>query len=207
MPTLGVDQFKSKLTGGGARPNLFQVTCNFPGFAGGNSELASFMIKGASLPTSTMGSVEVPFRGRKLKIAGDRTFPEWTIKVINDVPMKLRDAFERWMNGINQHQSNIGRTNPKDYMTDWSVSQLDKSGAVVKQYIFRGVFPTTVGAIDLAYDSNDAIEEFDVTVQYQYWEANSTPSSGGSGASFGISAGVSASVNVGGVSIGGGIGF
>jgi len=127
MPTLGVDQFKSKLTGGGARANLFQVTCNFPGFAGGSSELASFMIKGASLPTSTMSPIEVPFRGRKLKIAGDRTFPEWTIKVINDVPMKLRDAFERWMNGINQHQSNIGRTNPKDYMTDWSVAQLDKS--------------------------------------------------------------------------------
>ena len=205
---LGVDQFKAKLTGGGARGNLFQVTCNFPGFAGGNSELASFMIKGASLPASTMTAMEVPFRGRKLKIAGNRTFDEWTIKIINDVPMKLRDAFERWMNGINQHQSNVGRARPTDYMVDWIVSQLDKSGNIVKSYIFRGVFPTSVGAIDLSYDTTDEIETFDVVVSYQYWESNTTPSSGASsagGSGFSASVGASASATVGGVTVGGGL--
>jgi hypothetical protein len=201
MSTLGVDQFKSKLTGGGARANLFQVTCNFPGFAGGNSELASFMIKAASLPGSTIGGIEVPFRGRKLKIAGDRTFDQWTITIINDVPMKLRDAFERWMNGVNQHQSNVGRGNPRDYQTDWAVTQLDKSGSPVKNYIFRGVFPRTVAPIDLSYETVDAIEDFQVTVDYQYWEAITTPSSGGSG-NFGSSVGVNAAVNIGGLGFG-----
>jgi len=206
--TVGVDQFKAKLTGGGARPNLFQVTCNFPGYAGGNTELASFMIKGAALPGSAIEPMEVGFRGRKLKIAGDRKFDEWTIKVINDVPMKIRDAFERWMNGINQHQSNIGRGRPTDYMVDWAVAQLDKSGNTVKSYIFRGVFPTAITPIELSYDTTNEIETFDVTVSYQYWESNTTPSSAGN-SGFSASVGASASTNIGGAAVGGGanVGF
>lgn len=206
MATLGVDQFKAQLTGGGARPNLFKVTCNFPGYAGGDSNMASFMIKAASLPASTIGEVLVPFRGRKLKIAGDRTFEQWNITVINDVPMQLRDAFERWMNGINNHSSNNGRSRPNDYMTDLLVDQLDKTGETVKQYIFRGAYPVSVAAIDLNYETVDSVEEFQVTFNYQYWDSNTTPSSGGVGG-FGASVGVSASVNVGGVNISGQFGI
>jgi len=174
MATLGVDDFKSKLVGGGARPNLFKVTCNFPAYAGGNTELASFMIKGAALPASTVAPIEVPFRGRKLKIAGDRTFDAWTITVLNDTKMEVRNAFERWMNGINSHVTNTGKANPRDYQTDMTVEQLDKAGIVTKTYTIRGAFPASVAQIDLSYETNDAIEEFAVELQYQYWESNTT---------------------------------
>lgn len=172
--SLGVDDFKAKLAGGGARPNLFKVKCNFPGFANGSTELASFMIKGASLPASTINSIEVPFRGRKLKIAGDRTFDPWSITIINDTKMEIRNAFERWMNAINAHQANTGLAAPSSYQTDMVVEQLDKAGNVTKIYNFRGVFPTNVSAIDLNFESNDTIEEFGVELSYQYWESPDT---------------------------------
>ena len=115
MAILGVDDFKSKLRGGGARPNLFKATVNFPGYAGGDVELTSFLCKGAQLPTSVMNPIEVPFRGRQLKIAGDRTFENWTVTVLNDTDFNTRDSMERWMNGINAHAANTGLTNPVDY--------------------------------------------------------------------------------------------
>jgi hypothetical protein len=171
---LNIDDFKAKLTGGGARPNLFKVICNFPSVAGGNTELASFMIKGAALPASVLGSIEVPFRGRKLKVAGDRTFEPWTITVINDNSMDIRNSFERWMNFINQHQANAGSANPSNYQTDMTVQQLDRAGKVVKSYNFRGVYPSNVSQIDLNFETNDAIEEFTVELNYQYWESDTT---------------------------------
>jgi hypothetical protein len=174
MATLGIDNFKSKLIGGGARPNLFKCTVNFPAYAGGDTELASFLIKAANLPASTIAPITVPFRGRQLQIAGDRTFEPWIITVINDNDFKLRNAFERWMNGINRHSANTGLTNPSDYQADMAVTQLDKSGNDLKVYNFRGAFPTNVSAIELSYDSVDAIEEFTVEMQIQYWEANTT---------------------------------
>lgn len=171
---LNVDDFKAKLVGGGARPNLFKVICNFPGVAGGNTELASFMIKGATLPASVVAPIEVSFRGRKLKVAGDRTFEAWSITVINDNNMDIRNAFERWMNYINQHQANAGSNNPASYQTDMTVQQLDREGKTVKEYTFRGVFPTNIAAIDLNFETNDAIEEFTVELNYQYWESKTT---------------------------------
>jgi hypothetical protein len=174
MAILGVDDFKSKLVGGGARPNLFKATVNFPSFAGGDIELTSFLIKGASLPASTIGAINVPFRGRQVVIAGDRTFEPWTITVINDIDFKVRNAFERWMNAINQHGQNTGLTNPVDYQADMQVAQLDKAGNEVKTYNFRGCFPTQLSAIDVSYESTDAIEEFTVELQVQYWESNTT---------------------------------
>jgi hypothetical protein len=174
MAILGVDDFKSKLVGGGARPNLFKATVNFPAYAGGEVELTSFMIKAAQLPASVVGTVLVPFRGRQLKIAGDRTFDPWTITVINDTDFKVRNAFERWMNGINQHRNNTGLTNPIDYQADLQVAQLDKAGNEVKVYNFRSTFPTAVSAIELSYDSVDMIEEFQVELQVQYWESDTT---------------------------------
>jgi hypothetical protein len=166
-----IDDFKSKLAGGGARPNLFKVTCNFPAYAAGDNELASFLIKAAALPASVMAPIEVPFRGRKMKIAGDRTFEPWTITVINDGGFVLRNAFERWMNGINTHVDNTGLLDPRDYQTDMSIQQLGRDESVLKTYDLRGVFPTNLSQIEVNYETNDAIEEYTVELQYQYWEA------------------------------------
>lgn len=174
MALLGVDDFKSKLKGGGARANLFDVRVNFPAYALGDAELTSFLCKAAALPASVGAPIEVPFRGRVLKIAGDRTFEEWTITVINDTGFEIRDAMERWMNGINSHNANTGFTDPDEYQTDLSVDQLDKDGTVLKTYNFRGCFPTNISAVDLSYDTTNTIEEFQVTFQVQYWESNTT---------------------------------
>ena len=131
------------------------------------------MCKGAQLPASTMGFVEVPFRGRMLKIAGDRTFETWTITVLNDTGFEVRNSMERWMNGMNAHSSNTGITNPVLYQSDLIVEQLDKDGSTVKTYNLRGCFPTNVSSIEVSYD-NEAIEEFTVEFQVQYWESNTT---------------------------------
>jgi len=174
MAILGIDDFKSRLTGGGARANMFKATVNFPGYAEGDVELTSFLCKAAQLPASILSPVEIPFRGRKLIMAGDRTFEPWNITVINDTDFKVRDAFERWSNGINQHEANVGIANPNDYMADMIVEQLDKEGKAVKRYDFRGTFPTNIGAIDLSYENENQIEEFTVELQVNYWESNTT---------------------------------
>jgi hypothetical protein len=172
--SLGVDDFKSKLIGGGQRPNLFRCTINFPAYAGGDSEFTSFMIKGAQMPASTIAQIDVPFRGRQLKIAGDRTFENWTVSVLSDAGLTIRNAFETWMNGINEHQNNLGLTDPNDYQADMLIEQFDKSENVTKSYTIRGAFPVNVAAVDLNYETNDTIAEFDVELAYQYWESNTT---------------------------------
>jgi hypothetical protein len=169
MAILGVDDFKSKLVGGGARANMFKVTCNFPGYAQGDVELTSFLVKGAQMPASIISPIMIPFRGRQLQIAGDRTFEPWSITVINDVDFSVRGAFERWMNG-----NNTGLSNPTDYQADMIVEQLNKAGEVTKKYDIRGTFPTNVSAIELSYDSENQIEEFTVELQVQYWESDTT---------------------------------
>ena len=171
MAVLGVDDFKSKLRGGGARPNLFKATINFPAYAEGDAELTSFLCETAVLPGSTMGTILVPFRGRQLKIAGDRTFAEWTVSIINDTDFNIRNAMERWMNGINAHSANTGLTSPIAYEADLKVEQLDRSGASVKEYIFRGSYPTDLSPIEVSYTANDEIERFTVTFNYQYFDS------------------------------------
>jgi hypothetical protein len=153
---------------------MFKATVNFPGYAEGDVELTSFLCKAAQLPASILSPVEIPFRGRKLIMAGDRTFEPWTITVINDTDFKVRNAFERWSNGINQHEANVGIANPNDYMADMIVEQLDKEGKAVKRYDFRGTFPTNIGAIDLSYENENTIEEFTVELQVNYWESGTT---------------------------------
>lgn len=171
-----IDDFKAKLTGGGARPNLFKVICNFPAGIGENqiNELGSFMIKGAALPASTLGVIEIPFRGRKLKIAGDRTFDTWSITVINDVGFTIRNAFERWMNSISQHVNNVGLDNANDYQSDLIVQQLNRNEDVLKTYTLRSAFPVNISQIDLNFDTVDTIEEYTVDLQYQYWTSDTT---------------------------------
>ena len=171
MATFRVDDFKSKLTGGGSRPNLFRATINFPGYAGGDVELTSFMCKDAQLPSSVISQIDVPFRGRQLKIAGDRTFENWNITVINESSMVVRNSFERWLNGINEHASGTGLVNPVDYQADMLIEQLDRNDNVIKSCNIRGAFPVNLGAVDLSYESVDTIAEFTVEIAYQYWES------------------------------------
>ena len=171
-----INDFKAKLAGGGARANQFKVTMPFPGYAqlGGEIEDLAFLCTATTIPAMTLGTATVPFRGRQIKIAGDRTFADWSITVLNDTNFKLRDAFERWQNGINNMTDNEGLTNPVDYQVDAFVDQLDRNGSTLKSYTLRGVFPTDIAAIALAYDTNDAIETFDVTFKYQFFESNTT---------------------------------
>jgi hypothetical protein len=174
MAILGVDDFKSKLRGGGARANLFKATINFPAYAGGDVELTSFLCEAAALPASTIQPIVIPFRGRQLKIAGDRTFDNWNVTIINDTDFGTRNAIERWMNGINGHTTNTGLVNPVDYQADLIVEQLDKNGDTVKKYNFRGCFPSQMSEIGVSYTTENEIERFTVEFQVQYWESNTT---------------------------------
>ena len=171
-----INEFKSRLRGGGARPNQFKVTLPFPGYAavGGETSDLAFLCKASALPGQSIPSIAIPFRGRELKIAGDRAFEDWTITVINDTDFKLYRAFERWMNGINNMTDNEGIANPADYQVDGFIDHLDRNGSTLKSYTYRGLFPTALGNIDLNYNANDAIEEFSVTFNFQYFETDTT---------------------------------
>ncbi len=174
-PLRKITDFKSKLTGGGARSNLFEVELAFPSAVsveGLNDILnkARFLVKTAALPASNIAPIEVPFRGRVLKIAGDRTFDTWSITVLNDTDFSIRSAFEKWMNFINKVSDNTGSTNAEDYQADAYVYQLDRSGETLRKYHFFDVFPTQVAPIELSYDSA-GIQEFTVELQVQWWEA------------------------------------
>ena len=182
-PLRTISNFKSKLTGGGARSNLFEVVLTFPDTAQPDSavlEKARFLVKAANLPASNVSPIEVPFRGRILKIAGDRTFDSWTVTVINDTDFAIRSAFERWQNTINRLSDNTGLVNPADYQADAYIYQLDRDGSTLRSYRFYDTFPTQVGQIELAYDQ-PGIQEFTVELQVQYWEAikGSGPNAGG----------------------------
>ena len=174
-PLRKITDFKSKLSGGGARSNLFECELAFPqevGVQDLNEVLnkARFLVKAANLPASNVAPIEVPFRGRVLKIAGDRTFDTWTITIINDTDFAIRSAFEKWMNTINRVSDNTGTTNPADYQADAFVFQLDRSGETLRKYKFYDVFPTQVAPIELSYDAQ-GIQEFQVELQVLYWEA------------------------------------
>ena len=173
-----IDDFKANLLGGGARANQFRVTITPPpGIATGlDIRRTSFLVRSAALPAMTLGEIAVPFRGRSIYIAGDRTFDEvWTTTFLNDTDFMIRNAMERWSNGINDLANNTGVVAPVDYQTDLTVTQLDRSGdpsVGLKSYIFRNAWPTSISAIDLTADTADAIEEFEVTWRYQHFEAS-----------------------------------
>ena len=174
-----VNEFRSQMTGDGARPNLFEVSMPFPAFASpANAQTKlTFMCKTAQLPGSTVGVVPVNYFGRELKFVGNRTFADWTISVINDEDFVVRNAFERWMNGINSHNLNVRNPlalAPLGYSVDSEVTQFGKQGNTLKKYRFIGVFPTDITPIDVDWGSNDTIEEFSVTLSYQWWDAVDT---------------------------------
>jgi hypothetical protein len=171
-----VNEFRSQMVGDGARPNLFEVSMPFPTFAlpGNAQQKLTFMCKTAQLPGSTVNTVPVQYFGRELKFAGNRTFTDWTISVINDEDFTVRNAFERWMNGMNSHALNVrnpAAATPNGYTVDAGVTQFGKGGNTLKKYKFIGVFPTDLSPIDVDWGSNDTIEEFTVTLSYQWWES------------------------------------
>ena len=180
-----IDDFKGKLVGGGARPNLFEVELNFPAGldidAGGDvPEKMRFMIKAAELPASNVGDIPVAFRGRILHVAGDRTFDSWTVTIINDTDFAIRSAFEKWMNAINRVSDNTGSTDPASYQADAFVHQLDRNGETLRSYRFYDLFPTNISPINLSYDT-EGIQEFTVEMQVHWWEASKGrgPAAGG----------------------------
>ena len=174
IPLRKITDFKGKLAGGGARPNLFEVELAFPTDVNVDNEIlnkARFLVKAAALPASNITPIEVPFRGRILKVAGDRTFDTWTITVINDVDFSIRSAFEKWMNVINKMDNATGLTDPAAYHKDATVHQLDRDGSILRSYKFWDIFPTNISAIDVSYETGDTIEEFTVELQVHWWEA------------------------------------
>ena len=180
-PNKNISDFKSKLIGGGARPNLFEVelTTLPDGVTGWDADSIKFLCKAAALPAETIASIDVPFRGRIFKVAGDRTIDTWTVTVINDEDFVLRTAFENWTQQIADLSTNLGATDPSAYMTNAKVFQLGRGSSkastssagnenvVLKEYEFIDIFPTSVSAIDLSYDTGDTIEEYTVEFQVQ----------------------------------------
>ena len=173
-----ISQFKSALIGGGARPNLFEVELTtLPAGISWDADSFRYMCKAAQLPAQNVGHIDVPFRGRIFKVAGDRTIDTWTVTIINDEGFVLRNAFEEWANLIAKLDTNLGATDPSAYMTNAKVFQLGRgsttsskssdgsSNAVLKEYEFVDIWPSNVAAIDLSYDNSDQIEEF--TVEFQ----------------------------------------
>jgi len=184
IPLRKITDFKSKLSGGGARPNLFEVELGFPSAVGIDNDTlqkSRFLVKAAALPASTVAPIDVPFRGRVLKVAGDRTFETWTITVLNDVDFSIRSAFEKWMNTINKMDDATGLTNPESYQSDAFVYQLGRDGGILRSYKFYDIFPTNISTIDLSYETTDTIEEFTVELQIHWWEASkgTSPFAGG----------------------------
>lgn len=177
-----ISDFKSKLTGGGARSNLFEVVLSFPDIAKNDNilEKARFLVKSANLPASNIAFLDVPFRGRTLKVAGDRSFDSWTITVINDTDFAIRSAFENWMNKINGVTDGKGSMDSTKYTADAFVYQLDRDGKTLRAYKFFDVFPTSVSAIPVSTDQ-PAIQEFSIELQILYWNAfkGDAPSVGG----------------------------
>lgn len=179
-----VNDFRSKMSYDGARPNLFEVYMTIPTGVGGDGVDASqaqremqFKVKAAQLPGSTIGVVPVYYFGRELKFPGNRTFSDWTVTIINDEDFVARNALESWMSAINAHKENRRKSSyvkPIDYSRDALVVQWGKDGNEKKSYLFSGMFPVDISPIDLDWGSNDSIEEFSVTFAYQYWSSNTT---------------------------------
>ena len=170
-----IDDFKANLIGGGARANQYRVTITPPpGIAIGlDVRRTSFLVTGSNLPAQALGEIAIPFRGRSIYIAGDRTFDEtWTTTFMNDTDFMIRNAMERWSNGINDLADNTGVIAPADYQSDLTVEQLDRDDTVLKSYIFRSAWPTGITAIELTSEAAADVETFDVTWRYQHFEAS-----------------------------------
>ncbi|MBT4995835.1 MAG: hypothetical protein HOM88_05125 [Hellea sp.] len=162
-----INQFKSELVGGGARPTLFEVQITNPVAPGADFKVP-FMVRSAGIPESTVGQYVVPYFGREVKYAGDRVFADWSVTIINDEDFAIRNAMEAWSNSINSHDSNV-RGLPQDYKSNGLITQFSKNGSVLRTYVFEGMFPTAIEGIQMDWQQQDTIEEFGVTFQYDLW--------------------------------------
>lgn len=175
-----IQRFRAQFQYGGARKNLFKCLITFPAFVPGGGRAGSkaeFMCKTAQIPGQTIGTIEVGYNGRKLKVPGDRTFDELSLTIINDEDFLVRRAFEEWSNGLNGHIVNIRRPDALEtnsYQSDMTLVHYDKTGLENKRYKFVGVWPSSVASIDLGWDDNDSISETPVTLQYQWWQSDTT---------------------------------
>ena len=173
MPSNNIASFAGQFLKGGVRPHLFEVVGSFPD--GGQDEKIPFLVKAAQLPASTVGVIEVPFRGRKVKVPGDRTFAEWTVTIMNDEDFLIRNAMENWMASINAHEGNtrqLATASSSEYKSQAQITQYSKTGVPLRVYNFNGIFPTSVGAITMDWNTTDDIERFDVTFQYDWWNVD-----------------------------------
>ena len=192
-----ITNFRDRLVGGGARPNMFEVNITLPEQVQGLGDISQdmrFLVKAAEIPAANIGNIPVPFRGRVLPVAGDRTFDPWTVTIINDAQFNIRDAMEQWSNLINDLQFDVGDINPADYQTKAEVFQLSrqsqgsggqstgKGGEIIqtlRTYNFEGIYPNAVSSIPLDYGATDQIEEFQVTFNYLFWTSNLPGVAGG----------------------------
>ena len=174
---LGVLEFQSKIKGA-VRPNLFSVTHNFPTGVIAADGLETYLCKSAALPASTVGTVELPFRGRVIKVPGDRTFESWTATFYMDDAFQLRGAYEKWIEATNTVDANTASKTIEDILEDITVTQMDKFQGKesafknIREYKLIKAFPVSVSQVSLAYDNNDSYEEFDVEFAYQYFETS-----------------------------------
>ena len=171
-----INDLRSQLTYGGAKYSLFQVQLNFPGSLGQTiaAAKAPFMIKAASLPASSLATIEVPYFGRRIKLAGDRSFEAWNVTVINDEDFLVRNALEDWSSSINAHIGNVsgfGTASPNEYKANASITQYSKTGQAVRRYEFRGLYPSDIAAVEMNWEA-DGIQEFGVTFQYDWWSVS-----------------------------------
>ncbi|QIN96858.1 tail tube protein [Synechococcus phage S-N03] len=175
MSQRSIEDFKAVLQGGGVRPTMFEVELTFPeSVVSDSTEITrdgTFLVQAAALPASNVGTIEVPFRGRKLKVSGDRTFDPWNVQIMNDVSFGLRVAFEKWAEKIQNHNYALGATNLSDYFASAIVRQLDRDGTQLRSYSFEGIWPSAVGEIGLDFNATDDVERYDVTFNVQYWSA------------------------------------
>jgi len=181
-----VQDFRAQMNFDGARPNLFQCDLTFPTLAGGAQQQFTFMARAAQLPGDTVNQIPMYYFGRELKFSGNRTFPEWSVTIINDEDFQVRNAFEAWMSGLNSHVANLRDPafvkGDGGYQQDGYVTQFGKAGDPIKEYKFVGMFPIDIGPIELDWGANDQIEEYQVTLAYQWWEAVTTDTVGNTGA-------------------------
>jgi hypothetical protein len=170
---MNIKRFANAMQGAGVKPSLFEVQGNI---GGTQSPLTPFLVKSASLPGTALGTIEIPYRGRRIKVPGDRTFGDWSITIINDNKFQLRNLFELWVNNIQAMERNVASSEFTNLagpiFQDWQVNQLDRTGQPLKAYKLIGCFPTDISSIDLSYEATDQIEEFSVTLAYSYFTSN-----------------------------------
>jgi hypothetical protein len=181
MTTFNVERFKSALTNGGARPNQFAVQLSFPTYVAAQSiavARAPFLVNIAELPGQTVNPAIVQYRGREVKFAGDRIFAPYTITVMNDAEMSIRNGMEQWMGGMEDNAAKFGRLQPSEYQRDIDVLQLDRNGNILKSYKLVNAFPVDLSPVALDFGANDQISQFTVTFQYQHFTTSSNPLGG-----------------------------